>query len=198
VALVAACLLGPRAGADTVQEQRARLPPPAECADLVEGVWRSHDYNHTRSKWTVFTLEVRRVDDTDELTGSITNRSWYGPVEESEPGPCRGQLQYTVSMEARGTVEGRWVEFGGTSWELDENPCGYLSGYYLDNFSGEIDLDLQEFQSVNNDGGPSVNYPTVFRRIRCFDPEPDPNIEVAAPAFFPEIDDGGCSVAGRR
>ena len=30
-------------------------------------------------------------------------------------------------------------------------------GYNLDNFSGEIDPEIQEFQSLNNDGGRDVD-----------------------------------------
>ena len=55
-------------------------------------------------------------------------------------------------------------------------------GYNLDNFTGTIDPEIQEFQSVNNDGGISVNEPNVFRRIRCFE-GPAPTDDVEPPPF---------------
>jgi hypothetical protein len=39
--------------------------------------------------------------------------------------------------------------------------------YRPDHFTGTIDPAIQEFQSVNNDGGRAVNDPMVFRRIAC-------------------------------
>jgi hypothetical protein len=196
-AVVAGFLLWPRISPGTVAEQRSRLPPPAECVDPVAGVWRSHSYDAPYTEWLQFTLEVRRVEGSEtELTGEITNHFWYGGPEDSEPTPCYGDIHAVVHMEARGSFdpETAWVEFGGTEWELEELRCGYLYGYNLDNFSGRIDYDLQEFQSVNNDGGRSVNDPTVFRRIDCFDDENDePAVTVQPPPLFPSGDrSGGC------
>ncbi len=70
-------------------------------------------------------------------------------------------------MPAEGTVRDLRIDFGGTSWQNDQTFCGSPTrSYYPDVFSGIIDPDIKEFQSVNNDGGPMVNYPTVFLRIR--------------------------------
>ena len=85
-----------RAPAGTVAEQRARLPPPAQCEDPVEGIWKSHDHREWRQQWTIFTLEIHRVDGTNELRGTIRNESWRGGAEQSEPGPCVGELRYDV------------------------------------------------------------------------------------------------------
>ncbi|MEZ4407613.1 MAG: hypothetical protein R3A52_14210 [Polyangiales bacterium] len=38
---------------------------------------------------------------------------------------------------------------------------------------------------MNNDGGRSINDPTVFRRIRCYEPEVQPHPVVRPPAFQP-------------
>ena len=94
------------------------------------------------------------------------------------------------------------MHFGGTSWRLTNVFCGPnppFPDYNLDQFSGTIDPDLQEFQSVNNDGGVMVNMPTVFRRIQCFDAPPPPRVAVTPPPFFPkasvEPEASGCGAA---
>jgi hypothetical protein len=179
----------------TITEQRARLPPPAECEDEVEGVWKSHSYWRGHGQWYVFTLEVRRVKaNPSQLTGSILSHYWAGGPQDEEPPPCRpGGLQQTVRMPGAGSIVDGVVTFGGTSWQLERTFCGppYAS-YYPDNFSGRIDPELQEFQSVNNDGGPAVNVPQVFRRVRCIDSDSQPHIAVTPPAFFPP-DRSACS-----
>jgi hypothetical protein len=187
-----------------VAEQRARLPPPARCRDEVAGTWRSHEYDARHGDWTIFTLKIDRIEGSeDALRGTIENHTWYGERSESEPsGVCKGLLRYYVSMDAIGTVADGFINFGGTgSWRLDEVPCGrFTMGYNLDNFSGRIDPDLQEFQSVNNDGGRAVNDPTVFRRVKCSDDdEPEaPTLIMKPPPFFPPDDEseegGGCGV----
>jgi hypothetical protein len=177
----------------TIAEQRARLPPPATCEDPVEGIWLSHKYNPPHHDWTVFTLEIHRVPGSDEaLRGIIRNHSWVGGPEQQEPGPCQGQFHWIVSMNGRGHSDGTNIFFGGYGgWRLDRVLCARGPfGYNLDNFSGQIDPEIQEFQSVNNDGGRSVNEPYVFRRIRCFEPDAQPHIQVAPPPFFPERDQG--------
>ncbi len=193
VGAVAALLCSGPARA-TIQEQRARLPPPAHCQDPVEGLWKSHKYNARFGDWTVFTLEVRRVKGSDtELRGVIRNELWEGGPDDQEPGPCRGRRHWIVSMDARGWVRGDQIYFGGVGqWRLDRVLCVRGPwGYNLDNFTGEIDPELQEFQSVNNDGGRAVNIPHVFRRIRCYDQDSLPHIDVEPPPFYPGRT-GGC------
>jgi hypothetical protein len=196
-------LLTPRQAPATIQEQRARLPPPAECADAVQGIWKSHAFNSMWEEWNVFTLTVRRTTpDSDVLEGTITNLAWYGPQTEENRGPCEGRLQYLVSMPAKGRIDGDQISFGGVApWQLDEVYCSFFDGgYNLDQFAGTIDRELLEFQSVNNDGGRFVNVPTVFRRIKCLESDAardEPRVRVAPPPFYPEVDVsggvGGCA-----
>lgn len=194
-AIVVAVLVAPRPSPGTVAEQRARLPPPAECLDPVEGVWQSHAYYEHLGSWAIFTCEIHWVEGSDTaLEGRITNESWYADPAAVEPPPCGGELHYLVSMTAAGRSDGDAIEFGGVDWTLQEVLCGdFWGGYNLDVFSGRIDHELQEFQSVNNDGGVMVDYPTVFRRIRCFDEPPDPTVTVVPPALYPDSHEGGCS-----
>lgn len=194
-ALVVAGLVAPQlaSGQGTVAEQRARLPPPASCDDPVTGVWRSHQFHEYWQEWGIFTLEIRRdPDHPGLLQGTIVNRSWYAGADQSEPGNCQGLLDYLVTMPARGSFTDGVVTFTGTSWRLDQVFCGSSAGfaYNLDSFSGTIDPDLQEFQSVNNDGGRYIDVPTVFRRVECFEEGPAPSIAVEPPPFVPELESG--------
>src|SRR5690242_4567051 len=92
----------------TIEEQRARLPPAAECSDeIVAGTWRAHRYNPEFGDWEIFTLTIRRVaGQPNALTGTISNHSWGGGPSDEEPPPCsRQQLhEWVVSMDARGNV----------------------------------------------------------------------------------------------
>jgi hypothetical protein len=184
--------------ASTVAEQRARLPPPAACKDPIAGTWKSHSYDAMHRDWTIFTLEMKRTEEgKDQFEGRIINDSWVAEPHESSPPPCRGELRYLISMDAKGEVRDGEIHFWGVGeWTLDEVPCGYWNmGYNLDHFSGKIDPDLMEFQSVNNDGGRAVNDPVVFRRVHCNDGEQleeEPRIAVAPPPFVPPEDEGGC------
>ncbi len=191
--------LVPSAAPATIAEQRARLPPAAECGDeIAAGIWRSHAYNPTYGDWQVFTLTIRRVPDSPEqLVGTIVNHSWYGGPSDQEPPPCSRQRQFEwiVSMDARGRVtHGNQIFFGGVGrWRLDETRCRQgPGGYNLDNFSGVIDPAILEFQSVNNDGGRAVNEPAVFRRIRCPPQESveAPSVNTRPPTFYPDTGRG--------
>jgi hypothetical protein len=189
--------VAPGVGRATVEEQRARLPPPATCRDGVEGVWQSHTYNPVYRDWYMFTLRIRRKEPgSRELVGEIVSHSWNGVPDQPEPPPCRPGLDHwVVHMPAVGTIDGQFVRFGGTSWSVKERLCGMAPGpgmYNLDQFSGTIDPELQEFQSVNNDGGRSVNEPTVFRRVGCLEPPRQPHVQVAPPPFYPSARTGGC------
>jgi hypothetical protein len=186
-----------RVPAGTVAEQRARLPAPARCEDPVEGIWKSHDFRPHRGIWEVFTLEIHHKAGTDQLVGTIHNDFWYGGPDDSEPGVCEGVLHAQVSMDAQGRVDGPRIHFHGVGqWRLDAVPCGEKDGgYVLDDFSGEIDPERLEFQSLANDGIVAINEPTVFRRIDCL-PEPKedaPQVRVVAPSFYPPKERaGGC------
>ena len=186
--------------ASTVAEQRARLPPPAACKDPVAGIWKSHSYDERFRDWTIFTLEMHRVaPDSEAFEGTITNHSWDALPHESSPPPCRNELRYIVSMDAKGTVvDGKINFYGVGQWRLEDVPCGDWAGmgYNLDHFSGQIDPEIMEFQTVNNDGGRAINDPTVFRRVHCNDGEEleaEPRIAVTPPPFTPpEPEAGGC------
>jgi hypothetical protein len=201
-ALVAGVLLHSGVAPGTVAEQRARLPPAASCADdPVAGYWRSHQFLEKDRQWTEFTLEIHRVGNGNLLTGKITNHTWRGGADREQPGLCGPEQPYRLrfSMTAKGEVDGENIRFEGTSWKLDEVVCGGRPvglRYFLDRFTGKIDAKLQEFQSVNNDGGRMVDYPTVFRRIRCLSDGPTAEVKVKKPAFFPKSASGcGCALA---
>lgn len=183
----------------TIEEQRARLPPPAECADeIIAGTWRSHSFHERYGEWYVFTLEVRRsADDPNRLEGNIQAHFWMGGPEDEEPPPCSEQSngEWIVSMDGEGHVEGNDIQFGGVGrWRLDRTVCGSrIWGYNLDVFTGTVDPSILEFQSVDNDGGRAVNEPAVFRRIRCppMNSAVAPETQSRPPAFYPSY--GGCS-----
>lgn len=197
-------LLATRSAPGTVAEQRARLPAPAECGeDPVVGHWRAHQHYPKDRDWTEFTLIIKRVPgDESQLSGTIYNHSWVGGPEREQAGECDAEQRYRlrVKMPAKGSIKDDIVTFEGTSWKIDEVICGHkpLGWYYnLDRFTGKIDTEREEFQSVNNDGGRMVNHPTVFRRIKCLDDAPSAKIDVKPPPIFPESSSGcGCSVVG--
>jgi hypothetical protein len=178
----------------TVAEQRARLPPAAECESDVAGRWRALIYSLDTHSWYDWTMEVRHVEGSpDALTGVIYVDTWFGTPDQSEPGACMGRGRYKGKMEGHGHYRNGEVFFGGRAFQLSEIVCGEgVIGYNPDQFTGKLEKARHEFQSVNNDGGLAVNEPTVFRRVACFDDEPRANPDVAPPPFFPERREGGC------
>lgn len=197
VGLLGALVLLPSIAPATVAEQRARLPPPATCQDPIEGVWMSHKYEAPFDEWMIFTLEIHRAPGAPlhpppgaavPLVGRIQAHAWFGGgPQASSPPPCgRVTSHWTVEMTAEGTLVDRRVNFWGTRWAVGQVFCGSRTfGYNLDHFTGLVDLELLEFQSVNNDGGRAVNDPTVFRRVRCLEPVAPPHPYVAPPSFQP-------------
>jgi hypothetical protein len=181
----------------TVAEQRARLPPPAECESPIEGKWKAIVFSSNDFSWYEFILEVRHVPENKaQLTGMIYVDTWLGGPEQSEPGPCNGR-RYKGKMAGSGNFADGQVAFGGGDFQLVEILCGDSAtsvGYNPDQFTGRIEPERQEFQSVNNDGGNAVNEPTVFRRIACFDDEviAKPEGDVKPPPFFPARKSNGC------
>lgn len=161
---------GQRTG--SVGEQRAMLPAAARCRDVVAGTWRAHKYNPQDHDWVIFTLRIHRLPD-NRLQGSIVARLWTGFAMDSRPpGRCGGllhDLDYLVRMPAQGSLtNGTHVTFSAITYHVERAFCAsaYFS-YNPDAFSGDIDEERQEFQSVNNDGGRDRNAPYVFRRIGC-------------------------------
>lgn len=181
----------------TVEEQRARLPPPQECEDPVAGIWRAHHFRPKYREWYIYLLEVRRVSPgSPQLTGTMSSEFWNGGKDLEQPPPCTPpRLHAKVRMPSRGEAVGEHIRFDATSWEELGEPCGKLHiAYNLDHFSGDIDPKLQEFQSVNNDGGSAVNEPMVFRRVHCWE-EPKPprlKVTVTPPPLVPAHRDRGC------
>jgi hypothetical protein len=195
IALVALVLL-PSLAPATIEEQRARLPPPARpdsCQNPVEGVWRSLRWYPGNRAWYQFTLEIHQQG--NGLVGTIEAHSWDTPPTRMEPGPCSlGLDHWVVVQQASGTVNGLHLDFGGTRWAVSQHFCGIRpTGYNLDHFRGVIDTNIQEFQSVNNDGGAQIDEPTVFRRIRCFEPQSTPHPYVTPPSFQPPNRRWGCA-----
>ncbi len=200
VGAVAGLCLWPSLLPATVEEQRARLPPPATCQDPLSGVWMSHKYETPFDEWMIFTLSVHRdprgaaaplargAPGRVALTGQIEAHAWFGAGPRgSAPPPCGpGIHHWTVMMTAEGYADGDRIEYWGTRWRVSNVFCGPRSfGYNLDHFSGRINAEIQEFQSVNNDGGRAINDPTVFRRVRCHEPPSPPHPVVTPPAFQP-------------
>jgi len=156
---------------DTVEGQRALLPSAVTCKDPVVGRWESLKFNPTSSTWVRFALLVHRADG-GALTGTILSHTWFGNAFDRTPPPCtpRG-FEMSVSMNARGRADlVTHIRFGASRYSVVAVQCPMsLSDYAPDNFSGMIDTDRQEFQSVNNDGATDIDAPYVFRRTACLD-----------------------------
>jgi len=205
LALCAAVI--PRGSLATVEEQRARLPPPAQCADRVEGTWLALKYEPDYGDWYEYTLVIKRVEPTDAgaeknvpgaLVGDMFSHTWFGNDKQSKPPPCVGGLRSTnreviIKMPGKGRIDpdGK-VFFGSSSYTVDKVICGQAPRYNPDNFSGVVDTELQEFQSVNNDYGRSVNEPVVFRRVACPNGARRTTADPKPPAFAPRKS-WGCS-----
>lgn len=176
---LAAVALSPTLLFGSIEEQRARLPPAAEqdagadCSDPAAGVWLGQQYNGRSRTWQRYRLEVRRVaPGSPELVGQVRVHFWAGWYSHSTPVTnCDGgRLSAEVTQNAVGRINGLSLAFGGTDWRTTQvfcQPPGQVISYNPDRFTGVIDPSIQEFQSVNNDGGSAVNEPVVFRRIEC-------------------------------
>lgn len=195
-ALTLGLLFGPALGHATIEEQRARLPPPAtECSDPIAGQWRAHVFYQHVMQWYVFVLDIERVGET-ELKGSISAEFWDGGENDQQPPPCNlGGDRAGVFENAEGEATGLVIRFDATDWR-DEQVCGPVRfGYLLDRFSGTIDPERMEFQSLLNADAPQWrDVPTVFRRVRCpgASEDPQPKIVVAPPPYQPPEGEPGC------
>lgn len=156
----------------TIEGQRALLPRAATCKDPIAGTWEAHKYNaNLGGLWVHFTLAVHRGTG-GALVGPILSHTWSGSPLDSVPPECRaGAVNMTVSMNATGVDGGNGrITFGATRYSVVSVECrGVESSYAPDHFSGTIDPQRQEFQSVNNDGLNDINAPYVFRRTGCLD-----------------------------
>ncbi len=183
----------------SVEEQRRRLPPAAECADDLEGEWLALTYNEWFHDWYQVRLRVKRVSKgSSELEGDMLVRFWYGQASEQKPPGCSqpGAHERLVFQTAKGSFRDGEIRFDAQTWKYAPDTCFRDGRYNLDHYSGRIDPKLHEFQSVNNDGGRAVNEPSVFRRIKCQEgsaaiveqpgPRPsDVSIELRPPEFKP-------------
>jgi hypothetical protein len=188
-ALVASLFVAPAVTWGTVEEQRARLPPPADCTDPVEGRWMGLLYVKTRTEWYEMTLDVHRADaGSDDLHGEILAHWWAGREKDKVPPACTpAHHEFVVHQPATGGIHGQHVDFGAKTIERFDPICGETGGYSPDSFSGVIDPKLQEFQSVFNELGE----PLVFRRIKCDGGRPPPAPGLVPPGFGP-AKRGGC------
>src|SRR5687767_9107064 len=90
VALVIVVSLLPRGSSATVEEQRARLPPTAECPDRVEGTWLAMVFMGYQQTWYEYTLQIKRSAPADAkgngpIEGEMISHYWYGGVKEDKP-----------------------------------------------------------------------------------------------------------------
>lgn len=155
----------------SVEGQRALLPSAAVCKDPVEGVWESLKYSPLANTWVRFTLLVHRGAG-NTLTGAIHSHTWYGHSHDRTPPPCSPEgFELSVSMKAQGSVDVvTHLRFGASAYSIVAVQCPTAHADYApDNFSGVIDTERQEFQSVNNDGATDIDAPYVFRRTGCLD-----------------------------
>lgn len=200
VALGLALGLQPREAPATIEEQRARLPPPATgCEDdLVAGVWQAHTFYRHVGEWYRFELDIRRDPDDAggrTLIGTIRSEFWDGGPERAQPPLCDAPGNRRAVLEnARGRVDGLDVEFDATDWRGAGVCHTFFGGYLLDRFSGHIDPERMEFQSVlNADSDAWTDVPTVFRRVRCPPPSDrrdEPKVVVAPPPYEPPSETG--------
>lgn len=184
----------------TIGEQRARLPPPADCEDPVAGTWLAHVHYPHVGQWYIFRLAIaREAPGAPRLTGTIHAQFWNGGPTNSEPPQCAGAAYMrSVRENATGTYDGRELVFQATDWQAAEPTCPGSSGdYLLDRFSGTVDLAIDELQSVLNADSPAwQDVPTVFRRVACTDAPVETRMDVTPPPPPPRGASSGCSCLG--
>jgi hypothetical protein len=187
-AVLATLMFGTRDAPATVEEQRARLPAPAECPSPVSGQWKAIVFKPRFSEWYTYTLEVHEDPaDASHLLGMIYIDAFFSSPDSPEPAvPC--VFRFQGKMVGAGTFASGEITFGATSdFELTSNECGDYTGVYNpDHFQGQLEPARQEFQSIHNDHGLAVNEPTVFRRFACIDDSRKAPRELAPPPFFPK------------
>jgi hypothetical protein len=196
-----ALTLGPALAPATIEEQRQRLPPPAECGeDPIAGVWQAHVYYAHVEQWYMTRIEIERdaADPSGEqLIGSMYSEFWNGGPNDSQPPVCGGPGQRAaVNERATGRAHGLELSVDAIDWK-DAEVCGPTAfGYLLDHFSGSVDIERMEFQSLLNADAPEWHdVPTVFRRVACSQhmPQPEPKVVVAPPPYQP-VERDGCGL----
>jgi hypothetical protein len=193
--------LSPRVAPATIEDQRSRLPPPAfECGeDPIVGIWQAHAYYAHVRQWYRFELTIAREDPAQRaaLTGTIHVEFWDGGPERAQPPACAEPGDRAGVLErAEGRSEGLELRFDATDWRDLELCDKAVRGYLLDHFSGTVDPERMEFQSLLNADAPEWrDVPTVFRRVRCGSADRDaaPRVTVRAPPYQPP-EQGGCGL----
>lgn len=155
----------------TVQEQRERLPDaPESCATPLDGQWLAHVYYPHVSEWYRFTLDL--TVNGEQVRGTLLSHYWHGTEDNADVPPCAGDSRYPASVVE--PVSGRWdgstLNINATSWNNGGPGCQPVrpGGYMLDNFSGPVDVDAQEWPSVLDADSPLwTAVPTLFRRVSC-------------------------------
>lgn len=162
--------------AQTLQDQRSRLPPAVTCGDPVEGVWMSHRYYAHALDWYITQFHVRRVPGRPgELTGHIVAEHFNTGPDQPAPQPCDvfpGYHRRVMDATARGTWNEttRQITYQGVQLGTERVICGEpAAGYGFFVFTGTIDPALQEFNADVGSTNWTGSTPTVFRRIQCFD-----------------------------
>lgn len=201
-----AICLEPALAPATIEQQRERLPPPAfECGDdPIAGVWQAHAYYAHVEQWYLFRLDVSRDPDDpngERLRGTIDVEFWDGGPDVSQPPACGPPADRRGIFEhAAGEAHGLALRFDSYDWR-DTSVCGPHDArdYLLDRFSGTVDPERMEFQSLLNADAPEWrDVPTVFRRVRC--PEvmigasQEPKVTIAPPPFQPPEQREGCGL----
>jgi hypothetical protein len=204
--LVSLCVVGmARRAPATVAEQRARLPPAAECRDPLAGVWRAHLYRPNEGRWAINTMELRWSADHTKLLSSYENHFWNGGPDDGEPPPCRPGLYRRISSSTgEGSFAAGILKVRGTQLGPDRAVCGSATFQRaLGVLEGTLDPEGNEFRSqMSSRFGV---YPIVWRRIRCLDDATgldrdtarptvdDPPVAPAAPPPPAPSSAGGCS-----
>ena len=153
---------------NSVGAQRRRIGGGATCEDPVAGTWKSSIYDGIRHEWYAFTLSVQRTGNT--LSGTIRSHFWAGSAAASAaPSSCaQTRLHALVSMPAQGRYEGGRLRFGARSWQLEQLWCGGATfAYQPDRFTGTVDEQSHELQTIVTDGVNLIDQPMVFRRVAC-------------------------------
>lgn len=147
------------------------LPARVRCDDPIAGTWVSREHFENMGDWYRFELRVDRDGgERGALRGAIHARTWTGGERDSLPPACGDGFDWSVEMDATGTIDDANVRFGGRDVRVSPPRCGRplaTTEYLPDQFSGHLLEDGEHLVAFNNDGGRSENDLHVFRRVSC-------------------------------
>ncbi len=112
---------------------------------------------------------------------------WTGGPKDAQAPACAASNHFrSVDEPVQGTFRDGVLDVLATEWATADDSCRPVRGYLVDRFTGRLDPEIQEFQSLLNADAPEWrDVPTVFRRIRCTHQErpvePDPIVTVPPP-----------------